>query len=176
MKKISMAWAVAAALAVPVAATAAPVKPGFYIGGSYVFADVEDNGSDLDVDLDALMLRAGFQLNEYIAIEGRVGEGVQDDEVFGVKVELEEMYGAYVKAGLPTQTGFYPYALLGVTRGEISARGPGGRVSETDSDISYGVGVDYWFSGQLSGSVEYTQFYDKDSSVSGLSLGVNYKF
>jgi opacity protein-like surface antigen len=54
--------------------------------------------------------------------------------------------------------------------------GHGFSESDTSSDITYGLGVDYWFNGQVSADLEYANFYDKDGvEVSGWTLGLNYK-
>lgn len=177
MKKNTLALMLSACLAVPGAAMAAGTDPGFYAGAGYTFATLESNDVDVDADLGVLFLRGGYQINQYLAVEGRLGEGVQDDKVQGVKLEIEEMYGVYAKVGLPTEIGLYPYALLGMTHAKLKASVPGFSASSTDSDISYGVGADYWFSKQLSAGLEYANFYDKDGdTISGFTLGVNYKF
>lgn len=177
MKKTTLALMLSAGLTVPGVAMAAGTDPGFYAGAGYMFATLESNDVDADVDLGVLFLRGGYQINQYLAVEARLGEGVQEDKIYGVKLEIEEMYGAYAKVGLPTDVGLYPYALIGMTHAKLKASVPGDSATSTDSDISYGIGADYWFNKQLSAGLEYANFYDKDGdTISGLTLGVNYKF
>jgi opacity protein-like surface antigen len=177
MKKNIAALILAAGATIPAVTMAAGTDPGFYVGGGYSFTTLDSNDVDADADLGVLFVRGGYQLNQYVALEARLGEGVQDDKIDGVKIENDEFYGAYVKVGLPTTTGFYPYGLLGMTHAKIKLSVPGFSDSTSDSDVSYGVGVDYWFSKQLSGGLEYANFYDKDGdSITGVTLGVNYKF
>ena len=179
MKKNTMALLLSACMAVPAAAAAAAAgaEPGFYVGGGYTFATLDIDGASSNADVGALFARGGYQINEYIALEARLGDGVQDDTVDGVKLEIDNMYGGYVKVGRPSEVGLYPYALLGYTHVELKARVPGYSATSSDSDVSYGIGADYWFSRQLSAGLEYANFYDKDGvKVSGLTLGMNYKF
>lgn len=177
MKKHSLALLLATCMAVPGVALAGGTDPGFYAGGTYSFMSVEDDDFGVDADVGVLFLRGGYQLNQYVALEARIGMGVEDDKIGGINLEVEEMIGAYAKVGLPTQTGFYPYVLLGVTDSELELSGFGQSASDSDTDLSYGVGVDYWFSSQMSASAEYTNFYDDGgTSLTGLSLGVTYKF
>jgi outer membrane immunogenic protein len=177
MKKNVLALMLVSAAAISGAAMAAGTDPGFYLGGGYSFTTLDSNDVNSDADLGVLFLRGGYQLNQYIALEARLGEGVQDDKIAGVKIENEEFYGGYVKVGLPTTTPFYPYALLGMTHTKLKLSGGGFSDTTSDSDVSYGVGVDYRFDKQLSAGIEYANFYDKDGdSITGLTLGVNYKF
>lgn len=177
MKKTTLALMLSAGLTVPGVALAAGTDPGFYVGGGYTFAAIESDDVDVDADLGLLFLRGGYQINQYLAVEARLGEGVQDDKIQGVKLEVEEVYGAYAKVGLPTGVGLYPYALLGMTHAKLKASVPGASATSTDSDISYGIGADYWFNKQLSAGLEYANLYDKEGdTISGLTLGINYKF
>ena len=180
MKKMLIAAAAVVLSAQAAVSHAAPVESGFYVGGGYNFVTYSESGAP-DADLGALFIRGGYQLNDYIALEARLGTGVQDDDVslygYRVNVELENYYGAYFKAGIPTEIGLYPYVLLGVTHAEVKASLGGYSISDDGSDVSYGVGVDYLFNQQVSVGLEYANFYDKDGvEITGFTLGLNYKF
>jgi opacity protein-like surface antigen len=177
MKKNTLALMLSACLTVPSMAMAAGTDPGFYAGAGYTFATLENNDFDSDTDLGVLFVRGGYQFNQYVAVEARLGEGVQDDKIQGLKLEIDNMYGAYAKVGLPTEIGLYPYVLLGMTHAEVKASARGFSDTTSDSDVSYGIGADYWFNKQLSAGLEYANLYDTDGvTVSGFTLGVNYKF
>lgn len=177
MKKNTLALLLSACMAVPAVAATSGTQPGFYVGGGYTFATLDLDGAPSNADVGALFVRGGYQINEYIALEARLGEGVGDDTVSGVKLEIDNIYGGYVKVGLPTEVGLYPYALLGYTHAKLKASIPGESITSSDSDVSYGIGADYWFNKQLSAGLEYANFYDKDGDkITGLTLGVNYKF
>lgn len=171
MKKISLALLVSSSLLAPLSAVA--VQPGFYFGGGYTDASVDFDGLSNDADLGLLFVRGGYQFNEYAALEARLGTGVEDDKIYGVKVEAEDVYGGYLKLGTPTQVGLYPYVLLGFTHAELKANG----YSDSDTDMSYGVGADYWFNPSVSAGLEYARLYDENGvEVNGLTLGLNFKY
>jgi len=159
------------------AAAMADVTPGVYLGGGYTDATLDLDAVDKDADIGMLFVRGGYQINQNVAVEARLGTTIDDDTIYGVDVEVEDMYGVYLKAGLPTQSGFYPYVLLGMTHVKVEASGRGGSASDSDSDISYGLGVDYWFNSQVSAGLEFANFYDNDGDeVSGITLGLNFRF
>ncbi len=179
MKKMHSLIAVSAlAAALPLAASAAP-EPGAYLGLNYMYLDADD------VNLDAAFARGGLQLNEWVAIEGRLGTGITDDS-FGpsiarTKVELEHFYGGYVVAGIPNQSIVYPYAVAGYTWGKMKGtlQTPVGSTSssESESDFSYGIGADIRFTDALMGNVEVMRYMDKnDVEFDGFSVGVKMAF
>jgi opacity protein-like surface antigen len=179
-RKIILAMCGASLIVAAAGASAEKLTEGFYLGGGYTAATYSESGFP-DADLGALFIRGGYQINDYVASEIRIGDGVEDDtvHVFGesVKVKAKEFYGIYLKAGIPTDVGLYPYAIAGGTHLKMEASVPGYSTSDSDSDISYGLGVDYWFNKSLSAGLEYMKLYDKDSTeVTGVTLGLNYKF
>lgn len=146
----------------------AGAQEGAYIGGGLTEANIDFDGGG-EAEPTALFARVGYQINDIFAVEGRIGTGFDDDE----NVEVEEMLGVYAKAGIPTSIGLYPYAMIGVTSGEISV----GRFSDDDSDLSYGIGVDYWVTPQFSVGLEYMDYLEVDGAdITGLTLGANYRF
>lgn len=177
MKKSTRALMLVTGMTVSVTAIAGGNTPSLYVGGGYTDATVDFSDLHKSADTGVLFARAGYQLNENIAFEARLGSGVDDGHIYNAKVEVEDLYGVYLKAGIPLQMGFYPYALLGATHGKVKVSGGGFSETDTSSDISYGIGIDYWFNRKISAGLEYANFYDKDGvEVSGWTLGANYKF
>lgn len=181
-KLVSACAASLFAIAAASHASADQLGEGFYVGGGYSAVTYSESGFP-DADLGALFIRGGYQINDYLAAEVRLGDGVQDDSVnyfgYDVKLKLKDFYGIYLKAGIPTEMGLYPYVIIGDThmKGELSVSGFSGVASSDGSDVSYGVGVDYWINKNVSAGLEYMNFYDKDGiELSGFTLGLNYKF
>ena len=170
--------AVIAAATLSLQAVAAGVqKPGIYVGGGLTDTTFEIDGVSGDASPTALFARIGYQINEYVAAEARLGSGLESDKFHGIKTEIEDFYGAYAKVGVPTTVGLYPYALVGLTHGELKASSRGNSDKQDDSDVSFGLGVDYWFDSNFSVGVEYTKYLEtSDYKVTGISLGANYKF
>jgi opacity protein-like surface antigen len=142
-----------------------------YIGGNYAFVDEED------LDLGALVLKAGYQFSDWASVEARYGFGVADDSYQGVDVELNYMFGGYFRAGLPNESGFYPYAIFGYTKGEAEASGYGMSIKSDDSDFSYGLGLDYNFDQSIAANIEFMRYLDSDGvETDAIALGLSYKF
>ena len=166
----------AAGAALSLQALADP-KPGAYVGGGLTETSIDIDGVSGEANPTAVFARVGYQINEFFAVEGRLGTGLDSDKLHGVKVDIENVYGAYLKAGIPTAVGLYPYAVLGATHGELKASARGYSDTGDDDDISYGVGVDYWVVPNVSVGLEYMKYLDMDNyEVSGISLGANYRF
>ena len=190
MKKNILALCLSTALLVPAAAFAAGQRgdpgmvfiagtdPGFYVGGGYTQISDKEYGVSNEASLGAVFLRGGYQVNPNVAFEARIASGVSDDKVEGVKVKLDDMYGAYIKAGTPTLNRLYPYLLVGWTDVKMKASVPGDSTTDKRGGPSYGLGVDIYITHNISANLEYAEFYNKtpDAKIDGLSLGVSYKF
>jgi opacity protein-like surface antigen len=150
-----------------------------YVGGSLNFVSYEDptNEADLIVGIG----RFGAFLNKYLAGELRVGFGLAGDdaEIFGTTIDLDlnYIYGAYLRAGFPVHEKVFPYALLGYSRGEVEASVGGISNKEAGSDTSFGFGVDIKINNPLTLNLEYANLLDIDGvEVSGFSIGAVVNF
>ncbi|MFL0800432.1 MAG: porin family protein [Agarilytica sp.] len=155
---------------------------GGYYGGNFSFLDYSEQGVSDDASLTAIYGRLGTSFNENFSGELRIGLGMGDDSVafddLDVNVELDNMYGAYVRGGVPVSEAFFPYVVLGYTRGEVTASVSGfSSVSVSESDISFGFGSDISVSQNVSINLEYMNYLDKDGGeISGFAIGVAGKF
>ncbi len=153
-----------------------------YFGGNLAFVDYSEEGINDDASLVAIFGRLGKNFNENFSGEIRAGIGIGDDsvDVFGtdVDVELDSMFGAYVRGGIHAAESFFPYVVLGYTRGEVTASVSGfGSESESESDVSFGLGADVNVSEMFKINVEYMNYFDKDGAeIDGFSIGIISKF
>ena len=180
MKNIILAGsAVAMMSTVSVAYAQSPVEQG-YLGANYVFVTYEEDGFADEFDLGALIGKAGAKFNPYLAAELRGGFGVADETFSSngttAELELDYLVGGYAVSGIPNEIPVYPYVVLGYTKGELSASisGPGGSVSvsESESDLSYGVGANLAVNDKFHVNAEYMNYFDKDGvEISGVSVG-----
>ena len=150
-----------------------------YYGGNLTFMDYSELGADASVF--ALSGRIGSQWNENFSGELRAGFGLGDDTVtlFGESVDfkLNHYIGAYVRGGAQVGESFYPYVVIGLTRGEAEASVSGFSASTSESDFSFGLGADFDLSESLSFNIEYMNYLDKDGGeLSGFSLGLSTTF
>lgn len=148
---------------------------GLYAGANYSFLTLDDGTVDADVGM--LSAKVGGLLTPYFGLEARGGFGVSDDRVAGVDVELTSLFGGYATLNLANESPATPYLIFGMTRYEFEFSGPGGSLKDDDSDFSYGVGVDFALTRDLSANLEYMRYGEKDGiELSGIGLGLNVRF
>ena len=125
-----------------------------------------------DAEPTALVGRYGQFVNDNVSVEGRFGIGLQDDTVLGVDVEIDTLFGLYGVFHTSSNSNTSFYGVLGFTKGEATASVPGFSVTEDDSGLSYGFGVDI-----NSFNIEYMLYLDEDGyDLSAISLGYISKF
>jgi opacity protein-like surface antigen len=162
-----------------VSASCAASAAEMYAGGGVAVLDADE------VTYNAVYGRFGAFFNENISAEARLGLGVGDDTVDGAKYELDNYYGVYVRGGIPATEIFYPYAILGFTKGKgsysysevIFGEEFSESESNSESDLSYGVGADFAVTESLNINAEYMSYMDKDAGeLNGFSVSVAFSF
>lgn len=146
-----------------------------YYGGNATFTNYSELGIP-DMDFNAISIVAGNTINENLAAEIRFGFGTNDDSmtVLGedISIGIDKFMGVYLKYATATTGKVSPYAILGYTDAKAEGSGLGVTVSLSESDISYGVGVDFGLSEEASLNIEYMNFLDTSTiSVHGISVG-----
>lgn len=162
-------------------AFSASVSADNYVGGNFAIVEYSEQAIDSDLSLSVLFARAGTFFNENFAGEVRVGFGVGDDSIdiegIDVDFEVDNVLGVYLRGGAQVGDGFFPYAVVGFTRGEFTVSIPAGTYSDDESDLSYGVGLDVNLTETLTVNGEYMSYIDKDGGeLSGFSAGVAWRF
>jgi len=152
-----------------------------YYGANVAFIDYSEEGVAADASVTALYGRVGTSFNENFSAEARIGFGLADDTVtiFGedIDVELNNYFGAYLKGGAQVTEVIYPYAIIGYTRGEVEYSAFGASISESESDVSFGLGADLTVTDGMTFNIEYMNYYDKDGAeLSGFSVGFISRF
>ena len=163
---------------------------GFYAGLGMVAMSVRD--SDLSVDffstiddqerMGNVSFIAGYNFNEYIAVEGRYTTSFMHDG----QVEMDG-WSLFVKPQYPVSEDFSVYALLGY--GGVTLDGKADEFLFTDVDDSgfqWGLGVSYMVTENISLFADYTWLandMDGDNiigvnqvDVDAFMVGVNYHF
>ena len=133
----------------------------FYVGAGYSYMNADVDGF-ADNDSDAVLLLAGYNFNQYFALEARYA---------GITDNLEN-YGIYAKPMYP----FGPmsvYGLLGY--GETSDD------FDSESGFQWGLGANYAVTEQIGVFADYTNLYDDDfagvdATVDSINVGMTYKF
>jgi outer membrane immunogenic protein len=146
-----------------------------YWGAQYALVTYDESGFD-EVEPTALVLRLGRFVTENISIEGRLGFGLEDDEVdvgpFDVEVEVDNLYGIYGVFHTSGSDDTNVYGVLGFTKGELKATAFGATFEGDDSGLSYGIGANF-----RGFNIEYMSYLDEDEfDVTAISLGYRRMF
>jgi len=161
----------------------------FYAGLGFGKAYVDDDFTQEEISDTTVMLQAGYQYNQYVAIEGRYTFGFNTDYDPGTTANPSSAYdgdfsswGIYVKPMYPLGD-FNIYALLGYG-GVMQDDLVGGDAYE--SGFQWGLGAGYIFMENVSIFVDYIALYDDtgfdyraknhDITVDTWTLGFSYEF
>ena len=185
-KLLAIALGTAATIGV---AHAAP--PTFYAGGDIAgfTSKIEDkSGIAPDVSGSAkatsLRLRGGLHILDWLDAEMHIvlPREKEYSTTSGLNLKVKTtVVGLFAKPN--TNVGpVNLYGLVGFAQSKMEFGGGGG--SETESGVAYGVGVQYPFTKNLSGSIDYVQYLKKsnfggagiDVTNSAISAGVLYTF
>lgn len=160
-----------------------------YFGVQYASTTFEIDLFGEEWSPDAIVGRFGNYLSDNFALEGRIGTGLGDDTItfaaFGggtidVKIELDSLFGVYGVGHHTINENSSVYALIGLSRGEATLSATGvivGSDSETETDLSYGVGINFGISNAAALNLEYISYMSKnDFDLSAISFGFIRKF
>ena len=148
-----------------------------YFGLNVTMVDYTEDYIPEDVKPIMLIGKLGHEFNDSVAIEGRLGTGVVEDEIYGLDVNMDYMIGVYGKGILNLSDQIDLYAMLGFTQAEMSLEGYGSSESADDNDLSYGIGADVELANQLYLGLEYMKYMSKSNfNASGISVGFTKKF
>ena len=151
---------------------------GFYLGGQYSLVTIDTTVSGVgsaEWEPTNLIVRGGVHATDYFQLEGRLGFNLNDDDVNGVSLEVDQLVGVYGKLSLPNE--FSPYVIFGYSDIDLEIDG----VSDDDDDFSYGIGLDFYVSERSAVNVEYMSYYDDsddgvDVEITAIGIGFTYKF
>lgn len=148
-----------------------------YIGVNYSFLEQPIANAD-DAKLNTVNLRVGTFFDRSFSGEIRVGTGIGEDTIGGVlDVEIDQLIGAYLRSGVLTSGNLFPYLVAGVTQAKVTTKVAGAKNSESETDLSFGIGIDYTVKNSVSFNAEYINYISKNSvDISGFTLGVAKRF
>ena len=179
--------AVAAASAILMLGTAAHAqqKSPLYGELGYTFMKFED-GFGGNARPGVLRGILGYDFHPNFAVEGMAGFGIQDDDTTNVingqsvriDYDVQHIWGIYGKAKYNYQNWEF-YGRLGFADSKIDAEAPAFavRADDSDTDISYGLGVNYHFNPKWSAGIDYMDYNSSgDARLRGFTLSVGYRF
>ena len=159
---------------------------GFYAGLGYSCLQMGLDTPDLDVGaMTAISLTAGYNFNQYLALEGRYTASLGDLSVETWNTDIDEAWdmsniALYLKPQY-TMDKFTVYGLLGY--GQVTFDNG---TSYSEAGIQYGAGVSAMATDNIDVYVDYRRLYDdtdldgfapgRDAAVNSFTLGANYHF
>lgn len=167
---------------------------GFYLGGHYAQhkVELESDFADTDLKFGVAGVSAGYQLNQFLALEARYAEGIEDEDIVdgsdSAKFEIDRNMALMARGSIPLGERFSLFATAGYgeTRYALTYNIPGltGSETSTEKGVIYGAGAAFNLTEQLSLVADYTilpELEDKDdglfeSDVSLMTVGLNYRF
>lgn len=118
----------------------------------------------------------GKDIHENLAIEGMYATTLSKDSQQGVDVSASG-YGIFLKPKMEIAKDTEAFARVGWSKTEVKASGLGGSTSGSESDVSYGLGVQTKFTKDVYGQVDYMNYYKKDGvTAKGFTLSVGTRF
>jgi len=169
----------------PVEVMAKPSGPiGMYVGGALaamasrsdcegnranVFS--EENGQDRQIGFTGIL---GYDFMKFLGAELRTSMGLAKDD-YGTKMK---QYGLYLKPNIDLGDALNLYGLIGYSTVNMSTCGTGADLDKKNSGLSYGAGLDYGVTENISVFTDVVNYLrdDKSRSTWGTNVGVKYKF
>lgn len=195
MSKIKKGVAVlGVASAMLVAGPALAQDQGWYVGATIGKSSQDDAcagssvaGVSCDDEDTAWRILGGYQFNKHFAVEAGytdVGEASASGGGFNASVEAK-IWEVVAVGSWPFTPNFSAYGKLGLYRGEtdFNTNIPGvGNASESNNDLTYGIGARWDFTRNLGARLEYQVYSDVgggnigEGDVEVISVGVIWKF
>lgn len=168
MKRLTLAMVAAALGSSSVFALEKP-----YVGIDYQMGTFEA-AAGLEAEPSALRLRAGTEVNPYLAVEAQAGFGADSDTLakpgvtFDVKVD--SFYALFVRPQISLGSVASIYGLVGASYVDLSAHSNNVAIASDDGfrhDTAFGAGLDFKIYKNVRLSVDYIEYLSEYSAVSG---------
>lgn len=106
-------------------------------------------------------LIVGYKFNPNLAVEFRGYGNMEEGDFYGYDVEVSKNFSVYARGMMPVDENFALYALLGYGDSTVKAIG----ISESESDFTYGVGMQIGNGTACKLHIEWVQMHDKTYSA-----------
>lgn len=143
-----------------------------YIGIDYQMGTYTQGNTD--VNPEALRLRAGTEINRYLAVEAQAGVGTASDTYMATTgngqadVKVDSFYSLFLRPQLNLTKTVSVYGLVGGTYIDVSSTSsiPQNNDSGFTHTTSYGAGLDFTIKNGIRLGADFTQYMDDYSAVS----------
>ena len=144
--------------------------------GGVGYVNLSDSEGGIDISLNAIAASIGYRFesetNFSFMPELRYGFGVGDDDILGVKVEIESILALSVRGQYDFESGVYLFGAPAYANLDVKASSGGLSASDDDWEFGVGGGIGYMFSEQASGELSYETYDGTD--VIGVAVKVSF--
>lgn len=175
MRKLMWGSLALATLMAPGLATAE--DGAVYAGAQITQYDFHADGEDR-LNPYAMSVSFGGDVTDLVSLEARLGSNVKADDIQGATEEfkVDQTFGIYTKIGQSVDTpigAIRPFGILGVTKYRVNV---GDAETETDSDLSYGLGASMSPIDKVTVGLEFMRVAsESDARLNSLSLTAAYR-
>ena len=149
-------------------------EPPFYIGFDFGDFAYEESGTGADTysNADGISLRLGYDLNNYLAIEGQIVSTDDFESSTASTLSLDYTASLFARANLRFQR-VTIFARGGITRLKSG--------NTSDEDFGYGVGIDFYGTKNTALTLMSTNYYiaknnGLETDYNAMTFGVTYYF
>lgn len=167
-------------------ALAGATETGGYGVMTYSEARFADAGAVRDeAQPGVLVQRIGYAFNPHLALEGRLGFGLDSYRVKGDeqdhRVALNNLWGGYLVVSAPRWGPVSAYGVVGHTTAATGVRVDEDEAGPEESQCAYGnglgIGLRYHLASGNALSLEYMDYFDSDRfALSTWSIGLRFRF
>lgn len=126
----------------------------------------------------------GYAFHDNFAVEGMHGFGVKKGQLESngysireLEFKTDQLFGIYLVPKARFSDNFEGFARIGAAHVKAKLETPWGSTSDSESGFSYGVGIRYNITKQLSVSTDYMSYYQKSKEkIHGLALNIGFRF
>jgi len=163
--------------------------PKTYIDMSSVLFNYSNNGTTTDFKPTGFKWMAGYVVHDFtyasVAVEGSAMLGVNNDTKAHVQnsngdtfthaqMALDTLYNLQLKTMVPLTQSFNANLYVGGTRGKTSSSSDqSNNKGSYDNSVSYGAGLEYWSSADVSVYANYMQYF---KNLNAVEIGVGFRF
>jgi len=164
-------------------------EPKVYVDMSPVWMNYESKGISSDFKPTGFKWSTGYVLKDFsfasVALEGSALLGVNHDKKSTVQnsngdtfnnatVSVDKMYALHLKSMFPLSQSFNANLYLGGTTAKVlSFSDNSSSKSSFENSFSYGAGLEYWSSVNVSVYANYMQYF---KNLNAVEIGVGFRF
>jgi hypothetical protein len=143
-----------------------------YVGIDYQMGTYTQNKTDINPEV--LRLRAGTEINSYLAVEAQAGVGTASDTYMAKNVnfdiKVDSFYSLFLRPQLNLTNTVSVYGLVGGTYIDVSSTSSNPSAAPSDAGFShttsYGAGLDFAIKNGIRIGADFIQYRSDYSAVS----------